>query len=152
MNFHEKIEEQILCAKNWVQHHTPHFHHHHHFYDDFTHQMHYMTKILPSEITEELHFMYLKAHEEFLSEHFVFAKEYKKLEHKMDILKLDIAEHCHKKESEYDKRIVSESMAELKKVKDEMDKLIDKERERYNKFKKDIDDKIQNKIQEYLKK
>ncbi len=152
MNFHDRIEEQILSTKNWLRHHTPHFYHyHHHLHDDFAHQMYYMTKILPSDLVEELHLMYLRAHEEFLSEHFTFAKEYKKLEHRMEILQLDISEHCHKKESEFDKKVVSESMAELKKVKDEMMDLADKEKNRYNKFRKDVDNKIHEKVQDFLK-
>jgi len=162
MDLPKKVEEQISEVKSWFH---EHFHKHHcdcgyHCHcgvpslEHFNHHMHwlYLTKVLPGEVVSELHEISAKAHELFLGEHFKAAKKMKELEHKMEILRLDVTEHLHEKGTEFNKRIVSESLDALKKLKLEYTDLVDKEKERFSKVKKETEDKIYEKIQSYLKK
>ncbi|MGL4676550.1 MAG: hypothetical protein ACRCWI_02645 [Brevinema sp.] len=156
MDFPKKLEEQFLGAKHWIYNR---FHKHHHCcnmheYESFTDHNHWLTmaKILPVELVEEIRQMGHKEYEYFLSGHFQFSKQIKELEHKMEILRLDIMEHCHLKESNYDKKMISESLEELKKLKHKIREMIVKEKESYMKMSEELEDKVHVKIQSFLKK
>lgn len=152
MNFQDNIDS----IKSWVQEHIP-YHHDHcgcHDFDHFikdTHWYHTL-KHIPKELSTEIHDFCLQEHEKFLGAHFQFEKKYRTLKHKADMLVLDVKEHCHEKKDEFNKKIMSESLAELKKVREEMHDLTEKESARFFQVKKDVENKVHDKIQEFLKK
>ncbi len=111
-----------------------------------------LSSALPKDLVEELGSMYHKEMEEFLSGHYEFAKKYKELEHKADMLNLDIKEHMHKNGTAYDKKVLSESLADFKKLKDEMGAMLQKEKDRAYKMESALDDKVHKRIQDFLKK
>ncbi|MGL5956938.1 MAG: hypothetical protein ACRC0X_10155 [Brevinema sp.] len=156
MDFPKKIEEKFSGVKHWMHSHL-HKHHHcccmhdHDIFMDPTHWLN-VVKVLPAELVEEVRQMAHQEHEKFLSGHFQFSKQFKELEHKMEILRLDIAEHCHLKESNYDKKMISESLEELKKLKHKMREMIMKEKDSYLKVREELEDKVYTKIQSFLKK
>ncbi len=159
MDFQKKIETHISDMKDWMHNHL-HFTHKQHHCDmfmnleNFSPRMEWLriTKILPGELQADIHKLTLVEHEKFLSAHFKVAKKMKELEHKKNVLKLDIAEHCHLKESDFDKKIISESLEALKKINKESRELFLKESERFVDAKQKTEDAVHDKIQEFLKK
>lgn len=154
MNFHEKIHKGLSGIENFFHQyfHHPHYHTQHFFCHAPHINLHHFAKSFPKDFLEELHGMYHQEKEHFLNDHFHFAREYKKLEHDMEILKLDISEHCHLHESNYDKKVIKESLEALRKLRHKMLDMVSKERERYAKFEIETEDKIYQKIHEFLNK
>ena len=161
MDFQKKIETHVSEMKDWMHNHLNFTHKHHHNHCDmfmnlehFSPRMEWLriTKILPGELVADIHKLTLVEHEKFLSAHFKVAKKMRELKHKKDILKLDIAEHCHLKESDFDKKIVSESLDALKKINKESRDLLIKESQRFFDAKEKTEDAVHDKIQEFLKK
>ncbi|MDK2818675.1 MAG: hypothetical protein KFW21_04425 [Spirochaetota bacterium] len=159
MDFQKKIATHMNDAKNWMHNHLNFAHKKYHCdmfmnMEEFSPRMEWLhlTNILPGELLEEIHLFALKEHEKFLSSHFKFAKKMKELHHKKEILHLDIIEHCHLKESSFDKKVISESLEALKKTNREYRDLFSQEKERFYEIKQNTEDAIYNKIQDFLKK
>lgn len=154
MNFHENMERHLFGMKRFFHEHFQNLHQltQGMFCHDPHMHLHHLAKALPKEFLTELHSIYHQEREKFLSHHFQFAKEYRKLEHQMETLRLDVAEHCHIKESSFDKKVVSESLEALRKLRGTMLEMLSKERDRYIKFEVDTENKIYDKIHEFLNK